>query len=147
MIAWVEATALWNQSLNYCFDCRNQHKLEDEQFKNGSMPLCDKTEGMKCERIRSWQKADGTVMHTPIDLMPENYKAVSIYEKIAAVSDRKEYHTTINKKNFYVTINSLSVLEMILSLYSNEMSVDEIEDLIDKITLIHTIKTNNALVV
>ena len=122
-----------------------KHDEEHRIHNNGSMPLCDSTDGLKCERIKSWKDGDGKIHRNPIKLLPENYLAIEIYDKIASLSSTEEYVINKGKNKMTVWFNNMSAMEMVLSIYKNDLEDIDIHSMMDKLGIIHNIKLKAAL--
>ncbi len=133
----------------YCLPCRSRHReLSKVQLKRGkkkSEPKCDKTNNQACEVVLNWKDDDGN-HEEPFQLHKNNFLAYELYERITALSTRDRYEFERNKKMYAGYFPSLSALEFILENYlPDETTQDDLDLIIDKISIIHNIRLNNFL--
>ena len=111
-----------------------------------SLPRCDETEGKECERIKSWVDGNGKVHNTPFVLHKSNFLPYELYNRIVDLSDLKEYKWQRNKKQYSGNFPTLGAMEFVLSNFLPEKTTqDELETIIDKITIIHNLRLNNFI--
>ena len=139
---------MWGQPFNYCLACRAQHRDETivrrKKGREDSLPLCDTTNGTRCERIRSWH--DGTNEHKePLRLLPGNYLAMEIYTLVAKLSDHDVFKKNRKDKMYSVSHHTLSALGVVLSTHASELEEAEVNLLLKKIGIIHQIKLREHL--
>ncbi len=105
--------------------------------------MCDKTDGMSCEVIQSWQDDTGKIRRDPIQLSKSNHIAFQLYEKTIQLGVLREYHWEHNKKQFRGYFPDLSKVDFILNKYlAPDIDIDELDLILDKIILIHSMKLN-----
>jgi len=139
---------MWSQPFNYCLQCRSQHRDETvnrrKKGKPDSLPLCDTSDGTRCERIRSWH--DGKKEHKePLQLLPGNYLAMEMYTLVAQLSDHDVFRKNKSDKMYSTTFHTLSALGVVLSTHASELEEAEVNLLLKKIGIIHQIKLREHL--
>ena len=105
------------------------------------MPLCDKTNGKKCEVVQTWIDRKGRKHTTPFQLHKNNYLPMELYSRITGLSDLRHYEGEKRKGYF----PSLSAMDFVLSNFIPKMDIDEFDLLIKKIQLIHSNMLSNHL--
>lgn len=130
----------------YCLDCRALHR-ERSKGDHEDLPLCDKTKGKKCEIVQGWVDEDGERQTKPFQLDKNNHLAMELYGRIISLSDMQEVEWSKGKKMMHGYLPTLSRLEFVFDnfLPDTHKSVDDIDLMIEKIQIIHSIKTRNML--
>ncbi len=98
----------------------------------------------KCERIKSWHDGEKT-RKDPFNFLPGNFLALELYDRITSLSTQQKIHWTkgVGKgaRSYFANFPTLDMMEFIFKYYLvEEMSIDDMDDLIDKISLIHALK-------
>ena len=142
----MRAISAWKQEHNYCISCRNLHSSRSKPGKI-DLPLCDKTNGKKCERIRDWQDEEtGEIHDTPFHLLPSNYLAMELYGRIISFSPYQHVEYKKNGKEYKGAIPSITATEFVVDTFMPEnFSDNDKQLLIIKILLIHRIKLQYIL--
>jgi hypothetical protein len=132
---------MWGQSHFYCYDCRALHR-ERSTAEHEDLPLCDKTNGKKCEVVQTWLDGNGQRRTDPFQLHRNNYLAMELYSRITTLSDLQHYEGQ-KKKGYYPTISSL---DFVLTYFApKDMDIDDFDLLVKKIQLIHQAMLNNYI--
>ena len=126
---------MWGISHGYCGDCRALHR--DRKDK----PLCDRTNNEKCEVVKSYPDTDGEKQVRPFKLLPGNYLAIEVYERTVLISNLTEYSGK-KKTGMYPT---LSALPFIVEKIVGDIGIDEMDLLLDKIQIIHSVRLQNFI--
>tara|TARA_Y100000034_G_C6856741_1_gene389436 strand:- start:949 stop:1350 length:402 start_codon:yes stop_codon:yes gene_type:complete len=130
----------------YCLGCRSLHR-ERSRGDKVDLPLCEKTNGKKCEIIQGWIDEEG-VRHTePFQLHPSNHLPFEMYNRTTQLSELSQFTWQKNDKSYQGYFPSLSALEFVLEnfLPDEYKTPDELDLMIEKITLIHSLKMDNML--
>lgn len=134
---------IWNLQYLYCTYCRNEAQLKNSQVK------CD--EENLCNRVLSWEDEEGYIHKEPFQLLPQNHLALEMYfERILPLSDYQSISwqkgTGKSAKQYEATVKGLSSMEFVLEYFlPPDTTVDELDLLIQKIVLIHSIRMGNVI--
>ena len=130
----------------YCLSCRALHG-ERSRGDIVDLPLCEKTEGKKCEVIQGWIDEEGNRHKEPFQLHRENHLPMELYGRITSLSELTQYQWQKNKKSYQGYYPTLSSMEFVLENFCPEeyKTADELDLMIDKITTIHNIKMEHML--
>lgn len=110
------------------------------------MPLCDKSNGESCEVVKSWQDLGLKKHTTPIQLHPANHLAFELWERAMNLGSLREYNFTKGDKKVTAFYPELDALQFVLNNFLPEgLSIDEVDSLIRRIGLIHSLKRQSML--
>lgn len=139
MRAYVKILIGWRQEYMYCIPCRERHR------DKGINPICDTKD--ECAIVKSWEDDDG-IHREPFQLLPENHLAVELYFRIIGLSDLQSMSWSKgkgkNQKQYTGSFPSLSAMKFVLENFlPRDFDMDEFDLLVEKITLIHSIRYRN----
>ena len=94
----------------------------------------------------SWKDENGVIRNDPFQLHKNNYLPYELYDRIIDLSDTKQYTIIRNNNTYKGNFPTLSAMEFVLSNFIPESTTaDELDFILEKISIIHTIRLNNFL--
>lgn len=120
-----------------CIQCRLQHREMNKYQVDKTQPACIETEGKRCERVLEWEDENDVIRNDPPTMVPSNFYALDLYQKIISTSHLQQIQYKKNKTHKITYIPTLEKLEMYLSIYARDLDEDEMDLLLRKIQIIY----------